>query len=242
MRRFKTQLNLVRVALMLLIALFSTATAWANESYRYFDVSSRTFKTGTVPNGATILTEADNTIYKLGEYDSTSWYVMQGSLTRGERFILRGTVNLVLCNGANLTVRGISLTNHATLNIYAQTEDTSTMGELTSTTTSDDHAGIAASGGNGNAGIGGSGYKSGGTINIFGGVVTAQGGKSAAGIGSGFASPTTDVNIYGGQITAYGGVDAAGIGAGLSSYDFSTNLNSTIHLRIISKRYFKFFK
>ena len=81
----------------------------------------------------------------------------------------------------------------------------------------------------GGAGIGGCGnsgsndYRdgyNGGTVNIYGGIVTATGGAYAAGIGGGgtieFAEATNGagVNIYGGTVTTKGGVNAVGIGGG----------------------------
>ncbi|MBQ6942931.1 MAG: hypothetical protein IJN43_01250 [Ruminococcus sp.] len=73
---------------------------------------------------------------------------------------------------------------------------------------------LDATGGRGAAGIGGSIYDSGGTIEINGGTVTAKGGSSAAGIGGGRNGSSENIYINGGIVTATGGSYAAGIGGG----------------------------
>lgn len=209
-----------------------------NNGIRYlgYDTSDRTYKTGAVPDGATTVTATDNyTTQKWGASGTETWYVIEGAVTRNYNIEIYGTVNLVLCNGATFSGNNaLSLNNNATLNIYAQTDDAATMGQMTTTgsetyrpaigpyngktgTTVNIHGGkITATGGNYTAGIGCAAYNSGVTINIYGGIITAQGGKSAAGIGGGQGSEsgTTAVSIYGGQVSATGGQNAAGIGNG----------------------------
>ncbi len=72
---------------------------------------------------------------------------------------------------------------------------------------------LAATGGNGGAGIGGS-MGSCGNIVIKGGNITATGSSNSAGIGGGFFVTCGDITISGGKITATGGENAAGIGGG----------------------------
>lgn len=209
--------------------------------YLEYDTADRTYKTGAVPDGATTVTATDNyTTTIWGTSGTETWYVIEGAVTRKNDIKIYGTVNLVLCNGATFSGSSalnsglILYDNNATLNIYAQTDDAATMGQLTTMgsqsdypaigpykgktgTTVNIHGGkISATGGNYTAGIGGVAYSSGGTINIYGGIITAQGGNSAAGIGGGQggASGTTAVSIYGGQVSATGGQNAAGIGKG----------------------------
>ena len=82
---------------------------------------------------------------------------------------------------------------------------------------------IAAIGGEGGAGIGGSYKGRGSEIYIYGGTVSAQGGDGGAGIGGGCWTTEQDMNginaahdiyISGGTVTAKGGHNGAGIGGG----------------------------
>lgn len=204
--------------------------------YLEYDTADRTYKIGAVPDGATTVTATDNYTTDIwGTSGTETWYVIEGAVTRKYGIKIYGTVNLVLCNGATFSgSSALILDDNATLNIYAQTDDAATMGQMTTTgsqsdrpaigpnykktgTTVNIHGGkISATGGNYTAGIGGAAYSCGGTINIYGGIITAQGGDSAAGIGGGQggASGTTAVSIYGGQVSATGGQEAAGIGKG----------------------------
>lgn len=204
--------------------------------YLEYDTADRTYKIGAVPDGATTVTATDNYTTDIwGTSGTETWYVIEGAVTRKYGIKIYGTVNLVLCNGATFSgSSALILDDNATLNIYAQTDDAATMGQMMATgsqtdrpaigpnykktgTTVNIHGGkISATGGNYTAGIGGAAYSSGGTINIYGGIITAQGGDSAAGIGGGqgSASGTTAVSIYGGQVSATGGQNAAGIGKG----------------------------
>ena len=78
----------------------------------------------------------------------------------------------------------------------------------------DGNGSLDATGGEAGAGIGGSIYDSGGTIEINGGEVTATGGSSGAGIGGGPNGSGGTIEINGGTVTATGGTDGAGIGGG----------------------------
>lgn len=118
----------------LIIALLTTATATAT-IYRYYDTTDGTYKTGTVPDGATTVTATDNyTTSSWGADGTETWYVIEGAVTRKYSIDINGTVNLVLCNGATFSgSNALSLNNDATLNIYAQTDDATTMGQMTVT-------------------------------------------------------------------------------------------------------------
>lgn len=137
---------------------------------------------------------------------SSGWYKVTGNVTIDDRATVSGTVNLILCDGAKLTVNdGIVVNAGNTLNIYGQSAGT---GKLVST------------GYDYTAGIGG--YKSAaGTITIHGGNITAagctaynvSGNFSSAGIGGGGKNNGGGtVSVYGGTVTATGGDKAAGIG------------------------------
>ena len=140
-----------------------------------------------------------------------AWYVAQGDVTIGSRVSVTGDVCLILADDATLTVSGgIRVSDGNSLTIYGQERGT---GKLTAT------------GGDGNAGIGGNyGYPSDsvGAITINGGTVVAgggdvPGGSAGAGIGSGISGSGGAININGGTVTATGGYNAAGIGGGTSS-------------------------
>ena len=150
---------------------------------------------------------------------SDGWYVVNSEVTIGSRVTVSGTVYLILCDGATLTVNGgITLTSGQSLTIYGQTGDT---GTLTVSAVEDDMAGI------GGAGQG----KSGGTITIKGGTVNTTGGRWAAGIGGGgrleqvsFGGVGGTTNIYGGTVNTTGGIWAAGIGGGDYGAGGTTNI------------------
>ena len=152
-------------------------------------------------------------------YDN-KWYVVETEVTLTSRICANGTTNLILCDGAKLTVeKGISVPDGVTLNIYPGKAN--------------DESGIAGSGvllagTNGNkatcdgeyAGIGGnneSAYKNGGAVNIHGGILNVTGGYDAAGIGGGSYGSSGNVTIYGGAVNATGGTNGAGIGSGFQA-------------------------
>ena len=146
------------------------------------------------------------------------WYVVTGEVSRAQ-INVTGTearpANLILADGAKLTASdssdyhpGIKVASDSALNIYAQSVDADTMGQ------------ISASGGYGGAGIGGAGEGGTcGTVNIYGGKLTAVGGEYAAGIGGGGKASKTGgtggtISIYGGIVTANGKNGGAAIGGG----------------------------
>lgn len=150
----------------------------------------------------------------IGEWTALTnggWFVVDGNINIGT-LVVHGTSNLVLCNGATLTVTGgvkVEQKANAVLNIYGQKGDT---GRLIVTNSYDGAAGIGSGGGSndGNAGI----------INIHGGIIDATGNKYGAGIGGGdghgfgLQANNSGLYVYGGYVTARGGEYAAGIGSG----------------------------
>lgn len=139
------------------------------------------------------------------------WFVVDGNISIGT-LVVHGTANLILCDGARLTVTGgvkVEQKTNAVLNIYGQSGDT---GTLVVTNNHDGAAGIGSGGGSddGNAGI----------INIHGGIIDATGNKYGAGIGGGdghgfgLQANNSGLYVYGGYVTARGGEYAAGIGSG----------------------------
>ncbi len=156
------------------------------------------------------------------------WYVVTGNITISERFKTDGDVHIILADGAHLNAeKGIDVNNNASLTIYAQSDDESTMGQLTAT--GEDYSvgigsdgmmsmdmgnitinggKITATGGENSIGIGGmGGSEDGGNITINGGVVEATG----KGWGSGIGGNNNNISITGGTVTATSDT-GAGIG------------------------------
>ena len=162
------------------------------------------------------------------------WYYVSGTVTYTQRINIGGHVRIILENGSHLTaIQGINVPESHKLTIYAQTNDTSSMGKLTANGNigqagiggnHDQNAGnitinggnITATGRDGGAGIGGGREGAGGTITINGGTVTATGGTNGgAGIGGGRFGAGGVITINGGTLTATGRDGGAGIGGGL---------------------------
>jgi len=142
------------------------------------------------------------------------WYVATGTLSYGTGGItVSGDANLILADGASLTVvgaskkAGINVASGNSLAIFGQAEGT---GSLTASGNSSD--GYSAGG----AGIGGNDHENCGSVTINGGNITANGGNYVgAGIGGGYYGNGGTVTINGGTVTAIGGSwYGAGIGGG----------------------------
>ena len=197
--------------------------------YRQYDSTGTQMDNGTLAANAGILIENDTKKWVDGKT-----YIANGTVTIDSRVKVTGTVNLILLDGASLTINGgIAVKPGNTLNIYAgnTTSSISGSGVLTAaagrwnagigsgssdwgeTATVNIHGGsITATGGENGAGIGGR-YV--GIVNIYDGSVTANGGDDGAGIGGGYCEPGGTVTIYGGTVTATGGERGAGIGGGM---------------------------
>ncbi len=142
------------------------------------------------------------------------WYIALGTVTT-RQVTVSGDVNLVLANGAALTVsNGIQVQEGSHLTIWGQNADYTKDGALTAPDASSDYPGIG----------GASSW-----ITINGGVVTAAGGFNAAGIGTGPSTSAT-VEINGGLVRAEGGwrEDNAGIGGGRDSTSTVTINGGTV--------------
>ena len=137
--------------------------------------------------------------------DKTKWnesdgkyFTLSADVTIDERVEITGNITLILPEGKTLNANGglnVSTDNALTIE-----------GKGT----------LNATGGNGQAGIGGGNYESCGTVTIKDGTINATGGQSGAGIGGGRKEDEGGyggtVNISGGNIIAIGGDSAAGIG------------------------------
>lgn len=147
---------------------------------------------------------------------NSGWYAVSGADTKAtQRIIVNGEVNLILCDGAELTAsEGITVAEDtstgtstiATLNIYGQSEGTGKL--FAGTTNGEDKTAQDRS-----AGIGGEQNGSGGTITINGGTITVNG-NSGAGIGGGYGGSGGTITINGGDVKAKGSAGGAGIGGG----------------------------
>lgn len=158
-----------------------------------------------------------------------TWFAANTDITANDLLQVRGTVNLILCDGVTVTLnKGIALngqyTQPATLNIYAQSGGTGTL--ICSGQSDSGCAGIYDnSNGDGHEAV----------LNIYGGVITATGtsnpfspicGAGIGSIGSYKYKSTMTVNISGGTVTAKsGGEGAQAIGNG-------TNPKGTVTVKI----------
>ena len=156
-----------------------------------------------------------------------SWYVVSGTLNYGTGGIkVSGDVNLVLADGASMTVQGaskkagVNVAPGDSLTIYGQSEGT---GVLNASGNSSDGFDF------GGAGIGGNDRENGGTITINGGTVTATGGGyCGAGIGGGKTGNGGTVTINGGTVTAQS-VGSYAYGAGIGGGQNGSGGNVTIN-------------
>ena len=138
---------------------------------------------------------------------SDGWYLVDsGDVTIDHTLPVVGDANLILADGANLTVNGtsgdhagIEVQQGCSLSIYAQSTGSS-MGRLTAT------------GHGSGAGIGSDSSSPSGNITICGGRITATGGSGslrAPGIGNVSAIGFGTIAIYGGMVTATNGFTTA---------------------------------
>ena len=121
------------------------------------------------------------------------WYVVRGNVTISSRVMLTDNVNLILTDGATLTVSGMYATK-GRFHIYGQKEGT---GKLVSTT-SKDQAAIYT-----------------GSMGIYGGVVEATGTNSTQGYG---IQTSGSLTIYNSTVKATGGNSGFGYGMQVSGH------------------------
>ena len=131
----------------------------------------------------------------LGE--SSAWYYVEGSVSKTDIWVSPdrpyNTINLILCDGAKLTTNGIEIAKGKTLRIWCQKGQT---GKLQT-----NKYGIRV--------------KSGGTVEINGGVIRADTWEDGqAGIGGKDSEGAGTITINSGDVKAWGADEAAGIGCG----------------------------
>lgn len=123
------------------------------------------------------------------------WYYASGNVTISKRVTVSGTVNLILADGANLTINGgISVLSGNAIIIWGQSGGT---GKLT------------ANGGTRQTGIGSHNDAAAGNITINGGNITANGGagkdlSAPTAIGGARNGKAGAITINGGNVTANG--------------------------------------
>ncbi|MCQ2127854.1 MAG: hypothetical protein MJZ08_00265 [Bacteroidaceae bacterium] len=201
-----------KLILLFAAIMMANTTMWAetkNVSYRYpvyntkDDPASGIKEWKTSECTAIILTTSSDQVTL-----SEPWYVITGTddVKCYKGIVIQGNVNLILADGAKLTVTGdvnnagIQVSGEGySLTIYGQDNQS---GQLITTGTS--YA----------AGIGGGTKGNGSNITINGGAITATGDNYAAGIGGGNNGDGSNIIINGGKVTANGGNCAAGIGGG----------------------------
>ncbi|MBE5902034.1 MAG: hypothetical protein E7280_09025 [Lachnospiraceae bacterium] len=197
----------VLLSFMLILAGFPQMKAKAAEpqSVEYLDEAG-------VRQTCTAAYAVDAVANEWGISETTTWlFVSRSMVIEDIRPSVKGTVNLILYDGAELVVRkGITVSVGNALNIFCQSAGT---GQLL--------AGGHYEGGtlqidceNGFAGIGGSYRTSTGNIAINGGVITAAGGSMGAGIGGGLEEAGGNITINGGTVNAISKEFGAGIGGG----------------------------
>ena len=75
---------------------------------------------------------------------SQQYYVVAGAASR-KTLVIKGTVHLILCDGAHLTLTGgVKLEGDAILHIHGQSDDQKTMGQMTVTNSYSSTAGIGS--------------------------------------------------------------------------------------------------
>lgn len=206
------------IAAVLCLSPFATLTAFAQaaeQNVAYIDVDGST----QAVQKCTVIT-ADTTYWNSG------WYAVTANTKIDSRVTVSGNVNLILCDGAVLTVPlGIDVAGDDSFTIWGQANNSGTL--YAGTTNGTDTTCQFES-----AGIGGGSNGSGGAVTITGGTVTAKGGSSGAGIGGGESGNGGDVTIIGGTVTASPDSGAAAIGHGKGSTNGSLTLgNDDVHIK-----------
>ena len=138
MEQQKTNTFISRAAAMLLTVIMAFAgaqTAGANDAltgnqqavnYIYYDYDDSGIKATHTDGSCTDYTQvvSSETVEQVfwGTSGSETWYVVSGDVTINNGVVLVfGNVNLILCDGAKLTVNDrIKLQNNSSLTVYAQ--------------------------------------------------------------------------------------------------------------------------
>ena len=226
MRRF-----ISRAAMMLLMMVLTAATTWAQtrESVSYIDANGNE-QTVT----ATVLT-GEETVGKWNNIDlAAGWYVVKSNISYTDRFAgtgSPGTINIILADGAEMTVNvsdnpAISPSNRYPLAIYGQSSGTGRLTVTSDRTAINPSGGLTINGGIVSATSTGYGngaiYANDKPITINGGQVTATPGENTNGI---FTEGT--ITLGGGTVTSYGGYDGTVAVALPDGYAYSDGSGNT---------------
>ena len=149
---------------------------------------------------------------------SDGWYIVRGTVDITDIITVKGTVNLILADGASLTSRECLVNSGNALYIYAQSSGAS-MGSWT-----------LKSGLSTNAALGGKRGEGAGRIVINGGSISASvpGSKFAAVIGGGNGGAAGEIIINGGSVQVSGSGKGAGIGGGAEGAGGSVTINGGV--------------
>ena len=227
------------------------ANTYERDKYLFAGWNTKADGSGTpYTDGQKIKVSGNTTLYAQWEIDAIIldssmdiWtdgnvYILNSSITIGNRIEVSGSVTLILNDGCKLTAsEGINVTEGNSITINASGEGTGIL-EATG------HAGAAGigsynyhnsgtiiiNGGTVNAntedgaGIGGGSGGSGGTIIINGGIVTVSS-KQGAGIGGGNEGSGGSITINSGTVNANADNGGAGIGGGSNGSGGSITIN-----------------
>ncbi|MBO4915914.1 MAG: hypothetical protein J5449_12010, partial [Oscillospiraceae bacterium] len=171
---------------------------------------------------------------------SDGWYCVEGSVQLGTRLEIVGDVNLILMDGASMTVeKGIRVPNDSTLTIWGQ-EGMHEVHEKTSALTPTPTPTLTLTRGTGkltvsnqssdddtanNAAIGGNYGESTGLIRINGGVISAHASGHGAPIGGACCEGGGSIIISGGCVDAVSTGGGAGIGGGTNGSGGSVTIS-----------------
>ena len=176
-----------------------------------------------------------------------AWYIVNGAVRFTEPIQVKGDVNLILAENAELTVdEGIDIQTGQSLTIWSTSDAhqgkliaKGKLGTISTAGIGSDGTGtitinggtIEATGRHSSAGIGGHEDAAGGTITINAGKITATG-DGGAGIGCGNVVNKNkgcgNITINGGEITAKGGNNCAGIGGTYDSKGGTIAINGGV--------------
>ena len=109
---------LISVFLIMSLLPASVFAAAGSEDIPYYDLdgSVKTVEAGQYEEVASSTTSWSS--------NEKSWYVVTGNVTISDLVKVKGSVNLILCDGATLTTKkGIKVEDKDSLTIYAQSEE-----------------------------------------------------------------------------------------------------------------------
>ena len=147
------------------------------------------------------LSQAYGTVSTASTALTSGWYAVTENTAIDSRVTVTGNVNLILCDGAELTVpKGINAAEGNSLTIWQQRNKT---GKLTVTAPDNKYAAL-----------GGGNTQSAGNVTVNGGVLNLTSTYDAAALGGGYGGSAGNIVINAGDITAQGGGFSPAIGTG----------------------------